>query len=72
MLSRSAACRISWRGDAHAFKKHHELQFEEDHRINRGATSTRIGRLHKLPYKREVERFFQMPIEVVCWYQFLS
>src|SRR6266568_8628240 len=55
---------------AYPFKEHDQLQFEEDDRINGGAASACIGLLHKLTYKREVERFFQMPIEVIVRYQF--
>jgi hypothetical protein len=40
---------------ANAFKKHHELQLEKDHRINGGTTSSRIGLLHELAHEREVE-----------------
>jgi len=51
-----------------AFKKHHELEFEEDDRINGRTTLTCIGLLHELTHEREVEGAFQMAIEVVRWY----
>jgi len=48
-----------------ALKEHHELQLEEDHRINGRATTTCIGLLHELTHKREVEGSLQVPIEVI-------
>jgi hypothetical protein len=37
--------------------------------VNRGATATCIGLLHEFPHKGQVERSFQMPIEVIGWHQ---
>src|SRR5436309_2666791 len=46
-------------------KEHHQLQFEKDHGINGGTPLARIGLLHELPYKGEVECSLQMSIEVI-------
>src|SRR5260370_32269203 len=41
---------------ADAVKEHHELQLEKDHRINRGATSLRIGLFDQVAHKRQIHR----------------
>jgi len=41
----------------------------EDHGINGGTTLEGIVLVDKLPYKCEVERFFEVPIEVFLWHQ---
>src|SRR5262245_36977240 len=50
---------------AYPLEKHDELQLEKDHRINRGTTSTGVGLLHNVTPKRQVERFFQLSIEMI-------
>jgi len=54
---------------ANTLKKHHQLQFEEDDGVNRGTTTTCIGFLDERTHKREIKRFFQMPVEVILWNQ---
>jgi len=54
---------------SNSLKEHHELQFEEDHRINGGTTLVRIGLMHELAHKREIKCALQMTVEVVCRYQ---
>src|SRR5258708_2107050 len=50
---------------AYPFKEHHQLQFEEHHRINGGAATTCIGLLHKLAHKGEVERSLHVTVEMI-------
>src|SRR6266571_9107328 len=50
---------------AYPFKKHDQLQFEEDDRINGGAASACIGLVHELPDKREIQLPFKIAIEMV-------
>jgi hypothetical protein len=53
---------------AYPLKKHDELQFEEDHRINGGTTSTSIRLLHELTDKREIKGALHMAIKVIWRY----
>src|SRR6266567_59750 len=55
-----------------ALKEHDRLQFEKDHRINRGTPLAPIGRLYELTYKREIKRSLQMAIEVILRHQVLK
>ena len=56
---------------ANAFEEHHQLQLEEDHRINAGAPVRRHSTPAPLTDKREVEHPLQVAIEVVSRNQFL-
>jgi hypothetical protein len=53
-------------------KKHDQLQFEKDHRVNGGTPDACIGLLHELSHKREIKRSLQMPIEVIWRHQVLQ
>jgi hypothetical protein len=53
---------------AHAFKEHHQLQFEEDHRVDAWAAVGGIVILHQVADKREVEHLIQVAIEMVRGY----
>jgi hypothetical protein len=53
---------------ADVFEKHHQLEFEEHHRINGGTPSSCIGVLHKLAHKREIKCALQVTIEMILWY----
>jgi hypothetical protein len=57
---------------AYSRKKHDQLQFEKDHRVNGGTPDACIGLLHELSHKREIKRSLQMPIEVILRYQVLQ
>jgi hypothetical protein len=53
---------------SNAFEKHHQLQFEEDQRINRRSAATCIALLYELAHKREIECSLEVAIEVILWY----
>jgi hypothetical protein len=50
-------------------EEHHQLQFEEDDRVDGGPTSIRVERTHQIPHEREIEPSFQAAVEVVLWDQ---
>ena len=50
-------------------KEHHQLQLEEDDGINGGTTTPGIPLLHKFAHKRQIQRSFQVSIEMILRYQ---
>jgi hypothetical protein len=57
---------------AYPFKEHDELQFEKDDGIDRRATTTCVGFMHELTYKREVECSLQVTVKVILRHQFFQ
>jgi hypothetical protein len=58
---------------ADIFEEHHELQPEENYRINGGASQAgSIAVLHQLPNKGEIEDAVQVAIEVCGRHQFVE
>jgi len=57
---------------ANAVKEHHQLQLEEDHRVNGGASSLRIRLFDQVTYKREIHHPIQMAVEMIGWNKFLE
>src|SRR5258708_3373605 len=53
---------------AYPLKKQDKLELEEHDWINGRTASTSIGLVHEFTDEREVERLFQMPVEVIWWY----
>ena len=56
---------------ADIFKEHHQLQFEEDHRINRGSTTTCVGS-RTSSCTNERSNSLQMPVKVILGNQVLQ
>src|SRR5687768_8184681 len=50
---------------AEALEEHDELQLEEDHRVDRGPTPSRIAVLHPLADEPEIKLGIEVPVEVV-------
>ena len=51
---------------ADALEKHHQLQLEEDHRINGGASHPgHIAVLHQIPHKGKIKHTVEVAIEVI-------
>jgi len=46
-------------------EEHHQLELEEDDRVNRRPASVSVERTHQFPHEREVELSFQAAVEVV-------
>ena len=57
---------------AQTLEEHNELELEEDHRVHRGSAAPGVKRCDEFPYEREVEPFFQAPVEVVLRDQLLE
>jgi len=49
-------------------EEHDELQFEEDDGIDGRTATACVGLLNKLTHKREIDRSFEMAIEVIGWH----
>src|SRR5690349_12018333 len=54
------------------FKEHHEVQLEEDHRINGGATSLRIGPFDQVAHKRQIHDAVQVTVEMMSWNELIE
>jgi len=54
------------------FKEHHQLQFEEDDGVNRGASSSCIGLRNELAHKRQIKCSLHMALEVIVGNQLLE
>jgi hypothetical protein len=50
---------------AQILEEHHQLQLEEDDRVNRRPAALSVERLYQLPHKREVEPSLKAPVEVL-------
>jgi hypothetical protein len=53
-------------------KEHHQLEFEEDHWINRRTPFACIGLVHELVHEGEIKRSLHMTVEVILRYQFFQ
>jgi hypothetical protein len=54
------------------FFEDHQLQLEEDDRVNRRPAAVGVERPHKLPHEREVQTRLQATVEVIVWDQVLQ
>ena len=50
---------------AEPLKEQDQLQLEEDHRVDGGSPDVRVGITHQVAHEAQVERAFQMAIEVI-------
>ena len=66
----SQSHQLSFRADA--VKEHHEVQLEEDHRVNGGATCVSIRLFDQVAHKREIHHAIQMAIEMSGWNEFIK
>lgn len=57
---------------ADAFEEHHQLQLEKDHRVDRGAPLIGIGVLDPLTEEAEIQRGFEMAVEMILGNEILS
>jgi hypothetical protein len=56
---------MSWRSERSLFEEEDQLELEEDDRINCGPTDLGVRATHQFADEREVERAFEMAIEVI-------
>jgi hypothetical protein len=54
------------------FKEHHQLQFEEYHRINRRSSGNCVALANQVMHKREIQDSLQMAIKMILGNQFLQ
>jgi hypothetical protein len=56
---------------AKVLEEHHQLQFEEDDRVNRWPATSRVERGDEFPHERKVQPCLKAAVEVVFWDQIL-